>query len=122
MEEPVYPPHPPYSYHLRKPTLPNSVAALVFGIISLATMAWFGWIMAIVALNNARKALQMADEQPGKYNDTTIRMAQAGRTMGTWGLILGLLGIFVWVLYFAFIIYFATMAGDVFEPEGINYY
>jgi hypothetical protein len=84
----------------KKESLPNSVAALVFGIVSLATMAYFGWIMAIIALNNAKKALKISEMNPGRYSEGSLRMANAGRIMGIIGLVMGILGVFVWILYF----------------------
>lgn len=95
----VYPPN----YPMRKENLPHSVPALIISIVSLATMAYFGWIMAIIALSNANKALKIAGQYPGRYSDGSLRMANAGRNMGIIGLVLGLLGIIVWILYFVFI-------------------
>jgi hypothetical protein len=92
--------------------LPGAIATLVFGIVSLSTMACFGWIMGIIALNHAGKARQAAEESPGKYSDVSLSMSNAGRTMGLLGLIFGLLGILVWVLYFAFIFFVISKAGN----------
>lgn len=105
-----YPPPGMYYYPPRKPVLPNSIPTLVFGIISLATMALFGWIMGIVALNLGNKALEEAEANPGKYNTASLGMARAGKTMGLIGLILGLVGILVWVLYFVFIFWLVSQA------------
>jgi hypothetical protein len=116
-------PYPQYSQVYsppRKPVLPHSITTLVFGIVSLATMAWFGWIMGIVAMHQGSKALQAAEDEPEKYNETTIRMARAGKNMGVIGLILGLLGILVWILYFVAIFYFISLAEH--HTYDYNYY
>jgi hypothetical protein len=106
------------NFPVKKENLPNSVSALVFGIVSLATMAYFGWIMAIIAMNNAKKALEIAAQNPGRYSDSSLRMANAGRTMGIVGLVLGLLGIVVWILYFIFIFYLVSYTSH----HHYNYY
>jgi len=102
--------HYPVSILPKKETLPHSLSALIFGIVSLATMACFGWIMAIVALNQASKALLLADQDPGRFSEGSLRMANAGRKMGVIGLVLGILGIFVWILYILFIVFIVTKA------------
>jgi cytochrome c biogenesis protein CcdA len=87
----------------RKVVLPHSITALILGIVSLANMALFGWIPAIISMNYAKKALQLAEDEPGKYTDTSIRMAQAGQKMANIGLVLGILGMFVTGLYYYWI-------------------
>jgi hypothetical protein len=93
----------PMNFTYRKENLPNSVSALVFGIVSLATMAYCGWIMAIIALNHAKKAKLIAEQNPGRYSDSSLRMANAGRIMGIIGVVAGIVCTFLWVLYFIFI-------------------
>jgi hypothetical protein len=101
--------YPPV-YPVKNENAPHAISGLVFGIVSLATMAYFGWIMAIIALNNAKKALSVIEQNPGKYSDVSLRMANAGRTMGIIGLIFGILGILIWILYFVFIFTLITWA------------
>lgn len=101
----AYPPQYPLNYVIRKELLPHSVATLVFSIVSLSTMAVFGWIFAIIAMNNAKKALEISEQNPGKYSDVSLSMVKAGKTMSQLGLIFGLLGILIWILYFAFIFF-----------------
>jgi|WetSurMetagenome_2_1015567.scaffolds.fasta_scaffold598108_2 hypothetical protein len=113
----VYPPAQ-VNYVVKKETLPNSVTALVMGIVSLATMAYFGWILGIIAMNNAKKALQISEQNPGRYSDISLSMMRAGRTMGLIGIIMGLVGILVWILYFVFIFLIIDFA----EHGGHNHF
>jgi hypothetical protein len=109
-----------YAYpHVKKPMLPNALSALIFGIVSLCTMAFFGWIMGIIAINNAKRAIKMAADFPGRYSENSLKMANAGRTMGIIGLIFGLLGIIVWILYFVLI--FALVSWTS-QHSHYNYY
>jgi hypothetical protein len=87
----------------KKENVPHSLSALILGIVALANMAFFGWIPAIIGMNYAKKALQIAEENPGRYSENSIRMAQAGQKMSTIGLILGILGMFVTGLYYYWI-------------------
>jgi hypothetical protein len=114
----IYPPAQ-VNYVVKKETLPNAVIALVMGIVSLSTMAFFGWILGIIAMSNAKKALQISEQNPGRYSDVSLSMMRAGRTMGLIGIIMGFVGILVWILYFAFIFFVISMA----EHGGnFNYY
>jgi len=125
MENPNTPPGfapetPTYGHpHPKKPMLPGSLAALILGIVSLAGMAFFGWIPAIIGLNKAKEAEEANQMEPGKYCDNSIRMAAAGRKMSMIGLILGLLGILLWVLYFAFIFWVIKESNG---HSGYEYY
>jgi len=94
----------------RREVAPSAVPSLIFGIISLTTMALFGWIMAIVALNHVRKAKAAMELEPDRYSEASARLVKAGRTMGTLGLIFGLLGILVWIIYIVFIVYLVSQS------------
>lgn len=126
MENPVIPPVPPMEPPRRsgcnptgKPMLPGSLAALILGISSLAGMAFFGWIPAIIGLVQAGKASAALKLAPDAYSDNSIRMANAGRKMSIAGLILGLLGILVWVLYFSLIFWLVSQTDHY---SGYEYY
>lgn len=122
MENPVTPPapipepQPRYRYYeVKKPMLPGSLAALILGISSLAGMSFFGFIPAIIGLSKAREAAEALKQDPDKYSDNSIRMANAGRKMSIAGLILGLLGILVWILYFGLIFWIVSETNH-YEP------
>jgi hypothetical protein len=99
-----YPPVRPY----RRRNAPGSIGALVFGIVSLSTMAFCGWIFAIVALNLAKKAKAAIERKPAFFSLGSERMANAGHIMGIIGLIFGLLGILVWALYIGLIVFLVS--------------
>jgi len=84
--------------------LPYSIAALVVSVLSLSFMSLLGWIPAIIAMNYANKALDLAEQNPDSYTPSSVGMAKAGKKMSAIGLVLGILGMFVTVLYFYLII------------------
>jgi hypothetical protein len=88
----------------KKEQVPHAIAALILGIVSLANMAFFGWIPAIIGMNYAKKAQQLADENPGRFSESSIKMAQVGQKMSVYGLIFGILGMFVTGLYYYWIL------------------
>lgn len=96
---PAWPQYPP-----RKEMLPGSLATLILGIVSLANMAFFGWIPAMIAMNQYKKAKAAMESDPDRYSPTSFNMAQSGKKMADIGLILGILGMFVTGLYYYFII------------------
>jgi len=110
MENPVNPqeynPVPPQwqqNYPPKKEMLPGALAALILGIVSLANMAFFGWIPAIIAFSQYKKAMQALQQDPDRYSTTSRSMAQSGKKMADIGLVLGILGMFVTILYYYFI-------------------
>jgi hypothetical protein len=94
---------PPVQYVVKKPVLPGSIAALILGIASLSTMAFFGWIPAIIAMKMYKKAQEAYDQNPDKYSETSHNMAQSGNKMATIGLVLGILGMFATGIYYYWI-------------------
>jgi hypothetical protein len=88
----------------RKVFLPHSITALILSIVSLANMAFFGWIPAIISMNYAKKALLLYEEAPEKYNENSFKMLQASQKMANIGLVLGILGMFVTALYYYLVI------------------
>jgi hypothetical protein len=96
-------PYPPATDGTEKEFLPSSLSALIISIASLLHMAFLGWIPAIIALNHANKALQSIEENPDRYTEQSISMANAGKKMAVIGLILGILGMFATFLYYYWI-------------------
>lgn len=95
---PQWPQYPP-----KKPNLPGAVATLILGIVSLAYMAFLGWIPALIAMNLFKKDMATLEANPDQYSPSSISMAQAGKKMADVGLILGILGMFVTALYYYWI-------------------
>lgn len=75
---------------MEKTTLPNSVAALILGIVSIVTCFCYGGpglVSGIIALVLANKAIRVHGEDPERY--TGLGNAKAGKIMGLIGVILG---------------------------------
>lgn len=86
--------------------VPNSTAALVLGIISIATCWLYGvpgiicGIIALILANNGSKAY---NANPEKYTASSMNNLKAGRICGIIGLILSGLFIIYLVVVFVFI-------------------
>ena len=93
-------PEPPQYYYPKKPMAPGALATLILGIVSLSQMAMLGFIPAIIALSQFKKTEEAEMYEPGKYNPTSINMAHAGKKMATIGLVLGILGTIVTIVYY----------------------
>lgn len=98
---------PQVQYVVKKELVPGAILVLIMGIISLSSMAFFGWIPALVALNHYKRGMTANDENPGRYSETSVNMAKSGKKMADIGLILGILGMFATGLYYYFI--FSTL-------------
>ncbi|WP_298064468.1 CCC motif membrane protein [uncultured Rikenella sp.] len=71
-----------------KPTVPNAVAVLVLGILSIVTSCWFvGLILGIVGLALSGKGRQAYLAAPDAY--TGYGMLNAGRVMSIIGICIG---------------------------------
>ncbi|MCC8063258.1 MAG: hypothetical protein LIO68_08490 [Rikenellaceae bacterium] len=100
-----YQPQPQYQqgYPAPKPTLPNAVASLVLGILSIVTSCWFvGLILGIIGLvlgNKGRQAYMLAPDSYSGYG-----MLNAGRIMS-------IIGICIGGLYILYVIVFVAIVG-----------
>jgi hypothetical protein len=108
MENPVNPqeynPVPPaWPQPPKKEMLPGALATLILGIVSLANMAFFGWIPALIAYSQYKKALAALETDPDRFSPTSQSMAHSGKKMADIGLILGILGMIVTALYYYWI-------------------
>lgn len=104
---------PQYQYQQgfpgQKPNVPNAVAALVLGILSIVTSCGFvGLILGIIGLVLAIKGRQAYLMAPDSY--TGYGMLNAGRIMS-------IIGICIGGLYILYMIVFAAIIGmsDVFH-------
>lgn len=97
--------------------LPNSVAVLVLGILSIITGCWtLGLILGIIAVTMSGRPMRLYRENPELWDG--YGMLNAGRICGIIGIILGSLAIFYWILV-AGIFGAAIMGGAM--NEGLNY-
>ncbi|MBN1250895.1 MAG: hypothetical protein JXR51_07360 [Bacteroidales bacterium] len=87
--------------------LPNATAVLVLGIVSIATCWCYGFIgvvTSVIALILNNKDMQLYNENPEAYTQSSLKNLQAGKITAIVGLSLsGLLFLF-FIIYFIFVI------------------
>lgn len=115
-------PQPQYQqgFPAPKPTLPNAVAALVLGILSIVTSCWFvGLVLGIIGLVLGNKGRQVYAAAPDAY--TGYGMLNAGRIMSIIGICIGGLYVLYVIVFVAIIGVGVGLAGmgDMFQH--INY-
>ncbi len=82
---------------VQKPNVPNAVAALVLGILSIITSCYIiGLVLGIIGLVLANKGRQAYQETPDAYNG--YGMLNAGRIMSIIGICLGGLWTLYWII------------------------
>jgi len=91
----------------KRPWLPNAIAVLILGIASiLSGLFQFGFpgiICSIMAFSYYKKDQAAFLLDPVKY-EKAHKLRRIGRTCAIWGIPASILGIFLWILYFYFII------------------
>ena len=83
-------------------TLPNSTAALVLGIISIASLcccAIIGFILSIIGLVLGVNAVALYKQSPEIYTSASYQNANAGKVCSIIGLILSFLTIFLVIIF-----------------------
>jgi len=93
---------------LRQKIVPHAITAMVFGIISIAVMCYFGWVAAIVALVLRNKAMKIYNENPPDYKDASLKMLNAAKICGIIGLIVSIVTTVFYILYIVFIVAMTT--------------
>lgn len=96
---------------LRQKMIPYSITCMVFGIVSIAVLCYFGWVAAIVALVLHKKAMKIYNENPPDYKESSLKMLKAGKICGIIGLIVSIVTTVFYILYFAFIFYIVERPG-----------
>ena len=91
---------------LRQKNVPYAVTAMVFGIVSIAVMCYFGWVAAIVALVLYSKSMKIYHENPPDYKESSLKMLRAAKITGIIGLILSILAVVFYILYFVLLMHF----------------
>jgi hypothetical protein len=71
----------------KKKVVPGAVSAMIWGIASLAAMAAFGWIAAIVAFSKRKNALTMYNGNPSDYSEKSLSLLKMAKTFSIIGLI-----------------------------------
>lgn len=95
----------------RRPSLPNSTAVLVLGIISIPTSFCYGFIgitLGIIALVLAKKDLKLYNENPNLYSG--YENLKSGRICAIIGLSIGSLFFLIILMYFFSIFSLLVMA------------
>lgn len=98
------PPPPPQGgpyYYQPLPSIPNSTAVLVLGIISIVTCFCYGvpgLICGIIALVMSNNAFKEYNSNPNAYSITSYNNLNAGRVCAIIGVILSSL-YFLWVIF-----------------------
>jgi len=99
---------------LRPKMIPYSVTAMVFGIVSIVVMCYFGWVAAIVALVLYNKGMKIYHENPPDYKPSSLGMMRAAKITGIIGLILSIIVTLFYILYVVFIIGVVNYSADNF--------
>jgi hypothetical protein len=93
---------------LRQKMVPYSVTAMVFGIVSIAVMCYFGWVAAIVALVLYSKAMAIYRENPPDYKESSLKILRAAKITGIIGLIVSVVTLVLYALYFGLLAWFGS--------------
>ena len=91
--------------------VPNSVAVLVLGIISLALCWCYGIVgitCGIIAIVLSSKGKKEYESNPGKYTESSFKNLKAGR-------ICAVIGVSLSALYVVFIILYLVIIGTAFS-------
>ncbi|MBR4197151.1 MAG: DUF4190 domain-containing protein [Bacteroidales bacterium] len=113
-EQPMEQQYNNYQQPVQGETLPNAVASMVLGILSIVLgCSPVGIILGPIGMSKARKAFAIDEQYPGYYNGQG--MAKAGKITSIIGLILGILGTIFWILYILFIVWAVKEGYDVDE-------
>lgn len=96
----------------KKTIVPEAISAMIWGIVSIATMAAFGFIASFVAFSKRRKALALYNENPSNYNEKSLNILKTAKTCGTIGLIASIVFTFIWIAYIVLIVYLVSMSNS----------
>jgi len=97
---------------LRPKMIPYSVTAMVFGIVSIVVMCYFGWVAAIVALVLYNKGMKIYNENPPDYKPSSLGMMRAAKITGIIGLIVSIIVTLAYILYVVLIIGVVDYSAD----------
>lgn len=88
----------------RKKIVPDALAAMILGIVSIVTLYLGGWIAAIIGFSKRTKALNMYNENPSLYSEKSLNILRTAKTLNTIGLIVSLATTLFFILYIVVLI------------------
>ncbi len=77
----------PVSANEKKKMGPHAISALIWGIFSIVTMVYFGWVASIIGFSQRSKGLRVYNENPGTYSEKTLNVLRTAKTLNLIGLI-----------------------------------
>lgn len=89
---------------LKQKMIPYSITAMVFGIVSIAVMCYFGWVAAIVALVLYKKGMKIYNENPPDYKQSSVGMMRTAKICGIIGLIVSIVTTLLYIIYIVLIV------------------
>jgi len=92
--------------------VPNEMAVLIMGILSLVFCGVVGLILSIIALVMHKKDKELYDSDPQSYA-ASFKNSNAGRICALIGLILSIIMFLFTIMYFIFL--FAFLGDDLFR-------
>ncbi len=101
---------------LKQKMIPYAITAMVFGIVSIAVMCYFGWVAAIVALVLRNKAMKIYRENPPDYKESSLKMLNAAKICGIIGLVVSIVVTVLYILYFFLLFALTSHAGHSSYP------
>lgn len=88
---------------------PDASSAQIMGILAIVFGCGpIGIILGAISKKKAQKALLEMEANPGKFSEASTGKLKTGKTCGTIGLIIGIVGCSFWLIY---ILFFVVMIG-----------
>jgi len=84
-----------------KLTLSGTGIVLTLGILSLVLAGIIGMVLGIIAVSKGNGIILLVESNPGKYNESNLGQAKAGKICGIIGIVLSSLIIFYYILLIA---------------------
>ena len=89
---------------VKKKIVSGAIPAMIWGIISIATLWMFGWVASIVSFNMRRKALSDYEASPEAFNEKSLNILKTAKVTATIGLWVSIGTTLLFILYIVFII------------------
>jgi hypothetical protein len=84
---------------VKKKIVPDALASMILGIVSIITLYMGGWIAAIIGFSKRTKALNLYNENPSLYSEKSLNILRTAKTLNTIGLIVSLATTVLMILY-----------------------